>query len=398
MFSTTKNKSLGLFLLFLLCPILALPFIINGIRIGDKKCYFLFTIFMGLIAYMLAPIADLGGHYIYSDFLSRMDWEVFKIYLSSKKDYITQIIEWGIPQIGLPFEILPLLEVVISFSLIHSMFCYSIKNSSKLYTKKEIFIRYVLYLLLFPFIILVSGIRFGIAVVIMLYAFHLWLERKKMIWPILLICISCFIHFSITYFVIPIVILLYIPLNKYRMIFLLVIALASKAMINESTANYLIENEMAGSAYLGDGVWGNTENKDFANTAIIYHWGQRVLLLPLLFILFSHFKQMKRWGNILLGFILLFIVFMNFFTITQRITVCILIFSIFFLLKIEDNGYTLSHKSRRILVICAIISCCFDIWTHRKFINLSNYQRLLQPAPITLIQTYSKDWVLKNNT
>lgn len=398
MLSTTKNNSLGLFLIFLLCPILALPFIINGIIVGDKKCYYLFTIFMGLIAYMLAPIADLGAHYIYCDFLSRMNWETFKIYLSNNKDYITQIIEWGIPQIGFPFEILPLIEVVISFSIIHSMFCYSIKHSSKLYTKKEIFVRYVLFLLLFPFIILVSGIRFGFAAVILLYAFHIWLERKKMIFAFVLICLSCSIHFSMIYFVIPIVILLYIPLNKYSMIFLIVIALASQHIISKYLADYFIDNEMVGSNYLGNGVWGNTENKDFAYTAIIYHWGQRVLLLPLLFILFSHFKQMKRWGNILLGFILLFIVFMNFFTITQRITVCVLIFSIFFLLKIEDNGYTLSHKGRRILVICAIISCCFDIWTHRKFIILSNYQRLLQPVPITLIQTYSKDWVLKNNT
>lgn len=392
-----KYNFVGELILLLLSPILALPFIIYGMKSGNRKSYMLFSLFLSIVAYMMAPLSDLGRHYLLADYFSTMDWDTFKSYMQDQHDYISQFLEWWlVGQLKLPFEIIPMLEIIVAYSIINSIMNYYAQFIPSKDTNRIIFQRYIYYLLLFPFIILVSGVRFGIATIFLLYALHLLIDRNKYICSFFWFFTSLMMHFSMLYFLLPILLIVFIPLNKKRVVTLVSLSVLLSVALSSYVADLFIESDMKGAGYLGDGVWGNVTGKEFKTTALIYHWGQRLLLLPLISLLLFEFNRLKKWGNVLLAFLLLFIVFINYFSILQRTTVCLLIFSVFFLINVERSGFTIKKYVVKLLMFCAIISCSFDIYTHRGFINKSDYWRLIQPIPITLMQTYSKEWVIYN--
>ena len=65
-------------------------------------------------------------------------------------------------------------------------------------------------------------------------------------------------------------------------------------------------------------------------------------------------------------------------------------------LSLENIGSKFSVKLNGLMVICAVLICSFDLFTHRKQIILSDYWRIAQPAVYTFTQDYNMTWLFDN--
>ena len=392
-----KYYQLGIFTLFILSPILSLVFIIDGMRKNMRYAYSMFALFISLVAFMLAPTSDLASHnYLYYEY-QNLSWNTFVNYRMVGSDYVMQYIEWIFANCGIPFEFIRLLQTLIAFFLLNSIFFYKINNSSLCYSSAEVFGRYLCYILVFPFILMVGGVRFGFGVVIMLYGFHQYIDREKRIIGIILLIFASLVHFSLLYYSLFSFIILHLDIRRNQALVLALIMFILSIPLQATMEEYLLQNELRGAGYLGDGIWGRQVGMSLKINAIVYHWGQRVFLLPLLFLLFCKYNHHDKWSRLGLSYILFFTCIYSAFALAQRTTVCFMTCSIFLVLSIENSiREKIAISTRRVIIICSVLICCFDIWTHREQILLSRYWRLAQPSVITLTQEYDKSWLLQH--
>lgn len=397
--SRDKDNSkygIGLFFTFIISPLIALPFILDGMRKNVRISYSIFALFLALIAYMLAPISDLASYaylyYAYQD----TNWSQFAgVYLDGK-DCIMQTIEWIFAQHGIPFGFMRFLQTLLAFTLLNSIFFYKIDHSDTYYSSSEILCRYLCYLLIFPFVLMVGGVRFGFGVVVMLYGFHLYIDRSKKIFGIVLLVVSSYIHFSLLYYALISFIILHLRVNRQIAVIMLIAFFLLSFPIQSFMETYIQQKELYGAGYLGNGVWGRQENMVLGLNAIVYHWGQRILLLPLVYLFFRKYDSKNKWSRILFSYLIFFACVYSTFALAQRTTVCFMTCSVFFLLSSEEHKSKLSAPFKRLFLMCSMIICCFDLWTHREQLLLSDYWRLAQPCIITLTQEYDYSWLLQN--
>lgn len=402
MFDNFQEKNIfdgyfwGLLGTFLLSPFISLYFIVNGCLKGRKSAYFLIAVFLGLIAFMLAPVSDLAS-YGYMYYRSQnIGWEFFSSRYLGNGDFIMQAVLWCFAQIGIPFQWLCFFEAFIAFYLIIRLFFYTVEMSSKEYSSVEILIRFICYLMVFPFVLLVGGVRFGFAVIIAIYGIHLYIDRNSKIGCVLFFALASLIHFSLLYFLIIILISIHVKINRFPAIILLVFFFVCSYPFQKYLQAYFVSNELAGSGYLGDGLWGRRSGMTLGLNALVYHWGQRVCFLPLVYLFFKYYDKENKWFRVFNSLLFLFACCYSAFTLAQRITVLVSSISIFIFLIIESYAINFSVKEKYIFVICSLIVCSFDLWTHRMQLILSDYFRIIQPAIITFLQKYDEIWLFQH--
>ena len=390
-----KAYLLGLISTFLVSPLVSLIFIIDGMRRNERSAYFVFALFLSLIAYMLAPISDLAsyGFIYYID--KNLNWTQFALRFLKGEDFIMQTIEWLFAQIGIPFAFMRFLQTLVAFLILNSIFFYKIEHNKSCYTEKEVFYRYICYILVFPFILMVGGVRFGFGVVVMLYGFHLYIDRKKTLLCLIMLIIASWIHFSLLYYSLMSFAVLHFKISRKYMLISLVIIFVVSIPIQSYLEVYFLKNELQGVDYLGDGVWGRQTGMSLGTNAFVYHWGQRLFLLPLVFVFIKRYDYKNKWLLLWFSYMLFFACMYSAFALAQRTTVCLMSCSVFVYLSIESYGSKVSTAFNRIFLISALLSCSFDIYTHREQIVLSNYWRIAQPAVLTFTQDYDRTWLLE---
>jgi hypothetical protein len=109
------------------------------------------------MAYMLAPISDLASYGFSYYRYQNLSWDQFANRYLSGDDFIMQTIEWGFSQSGIPFAFMRFLQTLIAFNFLNAIFFYKIDHSENAYSDKEIFYRYICYILVFPFVLMVGG-------------------------------------------------------------------------------------------------------------------------------------------------------------------------------------------------------------------------------------------------
>lgn len=388
---------LGVLVTFWVCPIFSLPFIVSGMLHDRRTAYFAFAVFMGLLAYMLAPVADLASYaYMYYKFEHQSLENVF-IHAFVRKDFVMHSFLWLFAHLGIPFGYFKFSIAFISFLILNHIFLDKIQSSLVYYSPGEVVCRYFCYIAVFPFILLVGGVRFGFATIIMIYGFYLYIDRSMKILGVLIALCASFIHYSLLYFALFAIFVIQIRIERKVALLLLALMAVFSLALQNYVQQYLVSNEVAGVDYLGDGVWGRQVGQSLKITALVYHWGQRLFFVPLLIIFFRQYDKKYVWGRLFFSFLLMFSILYSAFTLAQRLTVIISTISIFIYLEEEIKGYVPSKRYGLILLFSCLMICAFDLYTHREQILLSNYWRLCQPVPITLTQEYDKEWLFINS-
>ena len=198
----------------LLCPLLALPYILWGIWQQRRGAYALFSLWLGIMAYISFPSEDLYRHYfLYTFFevrpISAVSW--IDVSLNGVLPYIY----WVMSHAGIAYAWLRLMEITIGFYLLTRVYRWMLSQSQREYSKGEQFARASLVFLFFDFLYTVMGVKYGFALCLYVYALHLLMNLGQRKWGIVVLIITCAWHSSFV-FTAPMVWALYrfIPLAK----------------------------------------------------------------------------------------------------------------------------------------------------------------------------------------
>lgn len=263
--SYNQTYGIQVFSLFIISPLLSLIFIVNGMRQNIRTAYFMFALFLSLLAYMLAPISDLASYgYLYYEY-QNMSWPQFVTYQLQGEDFIMQITEWLFAQGGIPFGFMRFLQTLLAFALLNSIFFYKIDHSDKIYSNSEILFRYVCYILIFPFVLMVGGVRFGFGVVVMLYGFHSYIDKKRKIAGILLLVTASFIHFSLLYYSLLSFILIHLNISRKIACIALLAVVGMSFPLQSYMEAYMLQNELKGARLFRGWDLGKTGGYDIGN-------------------------------------------------------------------------------------------------------------------------------------
>lgn len=164
---------------FFLNPILALPF--NILEIINRKKYaaVLFSITMGLLAFVLIPNEgyDLIRVYERYDLLHSFTFLQLIDYLSLNLDFTFYLYSWFLGKLNLPKELLPFTAIFLIYLITFTIYINWSKESNPPKAKRIIFFIFVLFFV--PFLSTYSGIRNNTALALFSFGLYMIITNQK---------------------------------------------------------------------------------------------------------------------------------------------------------------------------------------------------------------------------
>lgn len=394
-FGYIKMYDAGLVPLFLLSPLLSLPYILWGIYRRKRSAYFFFSLFLGFLAWLQIPFADLFRHTINA--YNLVDKPMSYILTNSlSSDFFVPFVSWMIVNADIPYQFLRLIYVAESFFLMTIVFNYMIEKSSKEYTNSEVFIRFVILFLFFEFIRLTNGVRFGFAMSQYVFALHLILNRRSYIAALFFSVLAVEIHISFAFFI-PVSIAFYYLCTSVKKSIIILIVCSFLALAVISRFSYLIGRR---ADWYFDGGTSVAGTHNITIYGFILFVGIRLFLLPFAILVFKYFKKQSKWCRMGLVWIVMALIFITNITVMLRMLFVFSAICVFLFLEIESRE-TLSRRLIKILLWCGVMMTIFNAVNFRTIILNSRYYYIAMPVPFILQNQYEKDWIVEhidNNT
>lgn len=391
-----NNKRNFVILLFLISPLLSLPFIF--IEIYNKKRYAqsLLAIFMGFAAFLYPPLGDLYRHTkAYFDFIIYP--EKLGLTIEQKGDFLLYIISYLFGYLGIKFEFVRFIFITISYEIIFWIFRDIIKRRNEL--KNNYFKIFLIFYFCLPFIYLTSGLRQWEGNCLFVLGIYLLCNKRKIGLIPLLLSVCLHISFIIYIFIfLPIVIFKYKITNRISIILIGLIII----FLNPLTINLLLDL---------------LSLPDILKRMILLYiegkWNGEVFEE-------NNFKfKMLLQFKIAMVYPFLFLPFLlqnNLYTGIARLCIPIFIFGLMFSYSIYDrfaeiifllgfSSFILYYKKiksiffKRIIklvLFLTILSFSSQIYRQQRTLSLSREYYLACPAPIIFLNHYDKIWIYNN--
>ena len=386
-----KNYKSIVFSTFIISPLLALPIVLRGIYRRKEGSFFFLALLFGLFAFLTAPCGDLARHTRDYFILENMSWQTFFFYL--KRDFIVQILSFLFGKMGIHYDYLRLFLTIIESLLLTKIFNYQINHSPRVYTDKEVWIRFLILFFTFDFFTTVLGVRFGFSLVLLVYSIHLWLNCNKAVWAVAFLLFAGFTHFSMFYFMTFVILISCLKLSRKTVLILIPVLLVASQFLTGVLAEYLEETDSYGSGYLSDGVWGTGAVYSF--NGLIFRYIIEIVCLPLVFLVLKYFKECSKWSRFLSSFILLYAIVSSFATVSGRVIWIFFTMTAYFLIYIESRGVVLSKKAVNIVFYFCLLFFLSNLYGKRGVIEVSRYYKIVFSTPFSLDNYYDKQWVYK---
>ena len=343
--------------LFLLSPLLALPYILLGIYRQERSAYFFFALFLGFLAWLQVPLSDLFRHSL--NIYHYLDKPFSYAYVNKQSaDYFIPIVNWILVNGNIPYQYLRLFSVTESFFLLTVIFNYMIETSEREYTYGEVFMRFCIMYLFFEFIMTTSGVRYGFAVCQYIYALHLVFNKKSWLPALFFALFATQIHVSFAFFI-PISVLLYWLCSTKRKTIVFFGLLSVVLIPIISHFSYLLGRRA--DWYFGGGN-SVSDNSAITIYGFILTIGVRLFLLPLLVLVYQYFNPTRvaqyhscRWTRMAAVWIGMAVMFISNMTMLYRLTFVLSTIGIFLLLEIEQHSYV-RKRFITILLWCGIMT------------------------------------------
>lgn len=385
------NNVLGV-AIFLISPLLALPYILKGVYEQRKFAYVLFAFFWGVMAFLTIPFADLYRHFIMYQHNDNNPYVVTSLLSSDWLNVLMPIIYTVMNKFSLPFDYLRLFEITSSLIMLSTIFRHLMETSSCVYNQKEYFNRFLIFFLFFDFLFTTEGVRFGWALCFFLFGIHLLFNRKSKIAAIVFLLLSPAIHNSFAMFGIASFVLYYLNLKKGIMV---AIAIGSSALITFGISFF--------SSYLGSqGEWYLTNSAGYGNS-----YGDLTIIGLTMFILLRlttwpfvrlYLNQAEKslngfvWCGFFKAWIILTVACITSLVLFQRSIWVLMALGPFMLIEIEKNG-KLSNKIIKSFIIVGLMFSILNATNKHKMVTNSNYYRIALPLPVILSEPYDPIWV-----
>lgn len=376
--------------LFVIYPLLALPFIFIEIYNRRRYALSLLAIYLGYFAMLYAPTGDLYRYFQDFTFYQNLSFAEFKLSMSNKMDFMQPFLFWGMAKLGFTCDATRFLYVYISSELLFSIY-YDITEKSK----NSQIVNLLLLLLLLLFVKYERfTVRFGMSTMFFTFGWYKILFCNKK-WYWLLILLSILNHFS---FILPVMAFVgarIINFQPKRWVFICLFigsfilsgdylsGIISLLPFDENIINHLL-------AYT-DGYWAGEFLDDHSAR---FSLGRNLLKLPYFiftFLLIKDYEVNKITGTIVASMLLLF-VFAAFITIQSRLQQVYVFQALIYLLS-KGDSYLKCKKHIIYAFSLGFIYLFLCTWTMRRELSLSQEKKLLYPTYSIWTSPFTEEWV-----
>ena len=375
------------FVWLMLCPLLALPYILWGIWHQRRGAYGLFSLWLGIMAYISFPSEDLYRHYFLFTFLeirplSAITW------VDVSLNGILPFIYWTMGHTGIAYAWLRFAELAIGFWLLIKVYRYMTESLDLSASGR--FARFGLLFLFFDFLYTVMGVKYGFALCTYVYSLHLFVNLNQRKGGLAMMALTCMWHSSFI-FTTPVVWILYqLKLSKKQTMWLCA-TLAVVAPIIIFTF---------GEAILGRrfDFYFSKKAANVVSYAAMTPIGVTLFILPklavapLAVVVMKHYSTDGRWCRIALGWLIMTAALMSNAVTLYRFWWSFMATGVMALYEAEAKEL-FKPSTIRLLIISGICFTCLNMLTYHKEVLNSPYYKALYPAPLTLSQDYTKQEV-----
>lgn len=209
-----KKYAILAFVLFLISPLVSLPFLLLSIFNRERIALFVLALFFGVLSFYLIPTweLDISRYYFMYDRIASVNFNGLKKVLEEQNDYFFFFIYFIFTRFGIGFQTYMLIVSTLCFYSCFRVGDFVIRRFNP--TRLSYFVLMISFVLSLPILSMISLTRFSIAFVFfMLYVYyHLKSKRKTSLFFLLL---SCFTHFAFSVYV-PFLILFYFFRNRVK--------------------------------------------------------------------------------------------------------------------------------------------------------------------------------------
>lgn len=376
--------------LFLLSPLLSLPYIILGLYRGEKSAYFLFSLFLGFLAWLQVPLADLFRHTLgaYDNYLGKPFERIF-----DNSDFIIPLFNWILVNNNIPYQYLRLFSVTESFFILTIIFNYMVISSPIEYTQRERFERFCILFLFFEFIQTTVGVRYGFAICQYIFSLHLLINRKSYLGALIFAFFAIKIHESF-YFLVPISLLLFLCCRSRKISLIILVILSMIAVVLIGKFSFLLGRRAEWYFSGGESLSGGTFNKVTVYGFILFI-AIRIFLLPFAVLTIKYFDLSSKWTRFGMVWLILLCLFITNSVMIFRIAIVFGTLGIFLLLAIEMQN-VINKRIITLILWCGIMTTFLNTINYRMYIVNSRYQYIALPTFIILQNQYDKHWILEH--
>ena len=374
-------------ILFILSPLLTLPYILYGIYYRRKSAFLLFSLFLGVFAWLTAPFADLYRHTFWA--YEFVDIPVSTIVFDLEPDFLIPLIDHILLNNDIPYQYLRLFYTTECFWLMSIIFIYQIKHSKKRYSNNEYFVRFILFFLFFEVIQTVSSVRYGFALYQFIFAIHLFFYKKEYMYSLLFAFFACIIHTSFS-FIIPLSFLLYVISSTKKRLKWVLITVPIFAVL--AFDMFLPLLSYRADWYFQGGISGKSESTLFGLILYLY---MRVFLFPFPYLALKYYLTRLHWCRICIAFTTLVLVFINNEVLLFRMAFLLSAVGVFVLLEIESY-VKIRNRIITMILWCGIFTTLCNTINYRQFFYVSRYHYTLMPVPFILMDHYDIPWIISH--
>lgn len=389
--NTAEKIFLGLILL--ISPLFALPLILKKIYYRQRYAFIYFSIFCGLFAYLTIPFADLWRHTVH--YFSYANYQFADIIDDfAIHDYFLPVVSWFLNNLNIPFDYLRLFELIECVLIMSYAFNDMIDNSTVEYSNKDIWVRYVIMLLFFKFIITIASVRFGFACFQYVFAYYLLYNKQNKLGFILFLLFSITIHNSFLYFgLLAEAIRIF---NKSKVSSWIIVLIGS-LVVGVLLQKYSYLLGVRADWYFGEGsdISGGGYAANMTMNGFILAILPRVFVVPFMWLAYRNMDLGNKWVNLCISWSILGLVFISNPFVLMRIIQLIGKMAIFVFLAIEFASCE-KISNIKLYVICGLLFVFASCIDNRKYFMYSRYEQLALPIPYILSNYYEEQWVLSH--
>ena len=344
----------GEILMFLLSPILALPYLIYGVKKGKYGNLVLISLCMALFAFITPPFADLYNHTM--DYIKYKQTPDTGSYFQGGYDFILYTISNFFAHKNIPFEYVRAIFTFVSYQISFFLFKEIIKKN--LFSSESTkFFLFLIFFLSVPFIWVVNGLRMATACYIAVFSWYYIYERKSWFLAIILYVCSICLHFgSLMFF--PVILYSLFPVFKISKTWFVIISLicviAGGILLNLLPVSLI---QMLGMDSNVEYYMKNTQYFDdvmSVNGLIAMYVERLPILVGLYYILFRRISMPESDKSLLYIVFIMFFLFQPFTILFQKFSLFIIPLMLYLLVPRLNFKQILS-----MMVSCIILSLAY---------------------------------------
>ena len=382
-------------IVFLACPILALPLILWGVYKRYKGVFSLLSLFMALMAFLTAPLSDLYRHAMIYNSYVYLSYSGF--WNTIENDFLTQLISYECARKHIPFDYIRLFYLFLFYLINLTLFERIIRDGGRKYTNKDYFLRFLIFFLGLNFFGATIGVRGGLALSFYVWGAYYSLCKRYIGKAIIIFSISTIIHFSFFYFVIILIVFQLVPLSRRNSIIVIAISLVLANLVITHMSVYFTANDLQGADYLGDGQWGRDAEGTKSFMGKLFTLIVSMVQIPYIIFLYRNYDKNNALVRWLVAVLIIASLVYPLDTVFSRVRPLFSSMSMFFVLLVEGNlKKSISAKFLNWFMICAILNVSCIVYSNRGIIAASRYADIYKPVPILLSSTYNNYWIYKN--